>query len=98
MSGKEPLFPIIVKPIEPQGWEVGLELRQYYPTWFSAELPDDEFLKYIAQEIRQSKVINDVRYTKAVRNTTLDHPLNRLRSPYRDPREQLTENEQRGTN
>lgn len=67
---------IIVKPIVPQGYTVEIEAEQHYPTTFSAELPDDEFLDYIKKEIKQSRIFR-TEYHQAQRYTrTSDVPHN----------------------
>ena len=60
---------------------MGLETRQYQPVWYSADLPDDQFLDFLKKELKQAKWLR-VDFRKAVRNTALDHPLNAFRSPY----------------
>lgn len=77
---KEYTRPIIVKDLKPQGYAVGFETHQYYPTWYSADLPDEEFLKFIRNELRRAKFLR-IDYNKAIRNTSGDH-INSLLSPY----------------
>lgn len=81
ITHREFINPIIIHDLQPQGYAVGLEIRQYDPVWYSAELPDEEFLKFIKRELRQAKFLKKGFY-RAIRNTTLDHPLNGLVSPY----------------
>lgn len=48
---------IIIKNLEPQGYSVGFEIRQYRPLYISATLPDEEFLKFMKQELRNKAFI-----------------------------------------
>ena len=61
---------IIIRDIKPMGQQVGFEDHQYQPTWYSASLPDDEFLKFIRQALRTSAMFQALRF-KTVRNTTV---------------------------
>lgn len=51
------------------GYEVGFEDHQYQPTWYSASLPDDEFLKFIREQLRTAAFVSRKRYSTQ-RNTT----------------------------
>lgn len=81
LTGREFIKPIHIRDLQPEGYAVGFEAIQYQPVWFSATLPDDQFLCFIANELRKAQFLR-VEYGKAVRNTTLDHPLNSFVSPY----------------
>lgn len=48
---------IIVKDLEPEGYSVGFEVIQYRPIYISATLPDEEFLEYMRQELRNKAFI-----------------------------------------
>lgn len=48
---------IIVKDLEPEGYSVGFEVIQYRPVYISATLPDEEFLEYMRQELRNKAFI-----------------------------------------
>lgn len=72
---------ITVKDLKPQGYIVEFEAHQYHPVSYSADLPDDQFICFIKKELRQAKFLR-AGYHQANRNTTLDHPLNSLLSPY----------------
>ena len=48
---------ITVKDLEPEGYSVGFEVIQYRPLYISATLPDEEFLKYMKQELRNKAFI-----------------------------------------
>ena len=48
---------IIIKDLEPEGYSVGFEVIQYRPLYISATLPDEEFLNYIKQELRNKAFI-----------------------------------------
>ena len=48
---------IIIKDLEPEGYSVGFEVIQYRPLYISATLPDEEFLKYMKQELRNKAFI-----------------------------------------
>ncbi len=80
ITGKEFVNPIIIKDLEPEGYNVGFEVVQHYPIWISAELPDDKFLKFIKKELQQAKWLK-MHYARAVRNTT-GYPSLSLSSPY----------------
>lgn len=47
LTKKEYIGPIHIRDLEPIGREVAFEHLQYRPTFLSAELPDDEFLKFL---------------------------------------------------
>ena len=47
----------MVKDLEPEGYSVGFEVIQYRPLYISATLPDDEFLKFMKQELRNKAFI-----------------------------------------
>lgn len=81
ITGKEFIAPIHIRSLEPQGYQVGFEFIQYQPTWYGAELPDEEFICFITKELKQAKFLR-THYGKAVRNTGLDHTLNSFISPY----------------
>lgn len=81
LTGKEFTGGILVRELKPQGYAVGFEAHQYNPVWYSADLPDDKFMCFIRKELKNAKFLR-AEYHKAVRNTSLDHPLNRLISPY----------------
>lgn len=72
--------PIIVKNLKPQGYQVGFETHQYAPVWYSAELPDDKFLKFICGELKRAQFLR-AQYGKATRNTSNGHH-NDFISPY----------------
>ena len=76
---------IKVKDLKPQGYIVEFEAHQYHPVSYSADLPGDKFICFITKELKQAKFLR-AGYHKSVRNTTLDHPLNSLVSPYDTPR------------
>lgn len=48
---------ITVRDLEPEGYSVGFEVIQYRPLYISATLPDEEFLEYIKQELRNKAFI-----------------------------------------
>ena len=48
---------IHIKDLEPEGYSVGFEVIQYRPLYISATLPDEEFLEYMKQELRNTAVI-----------------------------------------
>lgn len=81
ITNKEYIKPIIIRSIDPEGYEVGFELYDYKPIWYSATLPDDQFIKFITKELCNAKFLEH-KYAKAERNTTLDRSLNKLISPY----------------
>ena len=60
---------IRVKDLHPMGYEVAFEHHQYKPTFYSASLPDDEFLKFIKKELRHAGFLSADRFV-TVRNTT----------------------------
>lgn len=80
ITKKELIAPIHIRSLQPQGYEVCIEFRQYEPVCYSAELPDDEFMKFICQELRRSQYLR-IEYAKAERNTTHRIP-NDFLSPY----------------
>ena len=63
---------ITIKNLEPIGYQVGFEVHQYRPLYISATLPDEEFLKFMKQELR-NKAFIFARYYK----TTLVPDSNR---------------------
>ena len=65
---------IIVKDLEPEGYSVGFEVIQYRPVYISATLPDDEFLKYMRQELR-NKAFIFARYYETVLVPDSNRPL-----------------------
>lgn len=48
---------IIIKDLKPEGYSVGFEVIQYRPLYISATLPDEEFLEYMKQELRNKAFI-----------------------------------------
>lgn len=81
ITGREFIGRILIRDLKPQGYSVGFEAIQYQPVFYSADLPDDKFLCFIEKELRQAQFLRTA-YSKATRNTTLDHPLNKFVSPY----------------
>ena len=65
---------IIVKDLEPEGYSVGFEIIQYRPLYISATLPDEEFLEFMKQELR-NKAFIFARYYKTTLVSGLNHPL-----------------------
>lgn len=80
ITKKEFVRPIHVRDLEPEGYEVGIEFRQYDPVYYSAQLPDDLFIKFICHELRKSKALR-TECAKAERNTP-NHIHNDFLSPY----------------
>ena len=80
ITKKEFVKPIYVRNLEPEGYEVGIEFRQYDPIYYSAQLPDDLFMKFICNELRKSKALK-AEYAKAERSTS-NHIHNDFLSPY----------------
>ena len=63
------MAPIHIRELDPVGYEIGFEHHQYHPIFISAELPDDKFLKFLEQELRnKSFLLAD--YFRTERNTT----------------------------
>lgn len=81
ITHKEYVRPVIVRRLPHGGWEAGFETRQYHPVWYSAELSDEDFLKFIRHELCRAGFLREL-YSKAERYTGLDRRLNRLLSPY----------------
>lgn len=65
---------IIIKDLEPEGYSVGFEVIQYRPLYISATLPDEEFLEYMKQELR-NKAFIFARYYETSLVSTLNRPL-----------------------
>lgn len=65
---------IIIKDLEPEGYSVGFEIIQYRPLYISATLPDDEFLKFMKQELR-NKAFIFARYYKTTLVSDSNRPL-----------------------
>lgn len=65
---------ITVKDLEPEGYSVGFEVIQYRPLYISATLPDEEFLKYMKQELR-NKAFIFARYYETSLVSGLNRPL-----------------------
>lgn len=80
ITKKEFIGPIHVRDLEPEGYEVQIEFRQYDPTFYSAQLPDDLFMKFICRELHNCKFLRN-EYAKAERNTSHRIP-NDFLSPY----------------
>lgn len=80
ITHREPTVPIHVHNIEPKGYEVCIEFNQYSPTCYSAELSDDDFIKFICKELKQCQYLK-TRYFKAERNTH-HRRINNFLSPY----------------
>lgn len=58
---------IKIKNLIPEGYTVEFYLdNSYYPLSISADLPDDEFIEYIKQELLNRNLIK-TKYFKAVR-------------------------------
>jgi len=53
---KEYIAPIHIKDLE-TGYEVAFEHIQYHPLFISAELPDNEFLKFMREELRHKSFL-----------------------------------------
>lgn len=58
-----------------EGYAVGFENYQERPVWYSATLPDEEFLKFMEKELRSAAFVQAKR-SKTVRNTTTFKPNN----------------------
>lgn len=80
ITKREFVRPILVKDLEPEGYEVQIEFRQHDPVFYSAQLPDDLFMKFIFCELRKCRFLR-TEYAKAERNTTHRIP-NDFLSPY----------------
>lgn len=80
ITKREFVKPIHVRDLKPMGYEVCLEFRQYDPVCYSAELPDDLFMKFICKELRNCKYLR-IAYSKAERATS-DRIPNDFLSPY----------------
>ena len=65
---------IIIKDLEPEGQSVGFEVIQYRPLYISATLPDEEFLEYMKQELR-NKAFIFARYYETVLIPDSNRPL-----------------------
>lgn len=65
---------ITVKDLEPKGYSVGFEVIQYRPLYISATLPDEEFLEYMKQELR-NKAFIFARYYETTLVSELNRPL-----------------------
>lgn len=65
---------IHIKDLEPEGYSVGFEVIQYRPLYISATLPDEEFLEYMKQELR-NKAFIFARYYETSLVSGLNHPL-----------------------
>lgn len=65
---------IIIKDLEPCGYSIGFEIIQYRPLYISATLPDDEFLKFMKQELR-NKAFLFAKYYQTSLVSNLDRPL-----------------------
>lgn len=74
--GRDFINAIVVKPLVPQGYIVSLEAEQQHPVTYSAELSDDEFMAYIKNELKRSRIFR-MDYNQAQRYTrTSDVPHN----------------------
>lgn len=80
LSRKEPKMPIHVRPLDTVGYEVCIEFRQYDPTCYSAELPDEQFMEFICRELKKNKSLR-TEFMKAERNT-VSRKHNDFISPY----------------
>lgn len=80
ITKKELRVAIGVQDLNPVGYVVCIEFRQYDPVYYSAELSDDEFMKFIYRQLKQCKFLRN-EYGKAERNTT-HHIHNDFLSPY----------------
>ena len=74
---KDYIAPIHIRDLDPIGYEIGFEHHQYYPVYISAELSDDEFLKFLEQELRHKSFLlaeyfENNRYTATFR----ENPFN----------------------
>lgn len=67
LHNKEFTGNIIIKNLEPQGYSVGFEIIQYRPLYISACLPDEDFLKFMKQELRNKAFI----FTKYYKTTLI---------------------------
>lgn len=65
---------ITIKDLEPEGYSVGFEVIQYRPLYISATLPDEEFLKFMKQELR-NKAFIFANYYKTTLVSESDRPL-----------------------
>lgn len=81
-TGKELKVPVYVRDIHPQGYSIGIELRQYDPTWLNVEIPDEGLEECLREYLPRNGAIRNTIYIKVERNTDLDHSLNSFRSPY----------------
>lgn len=83
LTGKIFIGDITIKSLNP-GYSVGIEYRQYDPVFYTAELPDEEFLKFIKEEIRKSGHIKvERRKLESVAPNTI---RNNFLSPYDERR------------
>ena len=80
ITNRECIVPIHVRDLEPEGYEVQIEFRQYDPWCYSAQMSDDLFLKSLKEELRKCTPLR-TSYAKAERNTN-HYMLNNLISPY----------------
>jgi len=80
ITNKELIKPISIKNLEPEGYEVQIEFRQNDPVFYSAQLPDDLFMKFICKELKKCQFLK-TEYSKVERNTTRRIP-NDFLSPY----------------
>lgn len=65
---------ITVENLDPEGYKVGFEVHQYRPLYISATLPDEEFLKFMKQELR-NKAFIFARYYETVLIPDSNRPL-----------------------
>ena len=65
---------IIIKDLKPEGYSVGFEVIQDRPLCISATLPDEEFLKFMKQELR-NKAFIFARYYETVLVPDSNRPL-----------------------
>ena len=65
---------ISIKNLEPEGYSVGFEVIQYRPLYISATLPDEEFLEFMKQELR-NKAFIFARYYETVLVPDTNRPL-----------------------